>query len=106
MNVSEFMEKTKVIKTVGSYSFQEVRPRIVCQDGFSLSVQGSRTHYCKPREDDCSYFKVEIGYPSEKVDEFMQYAEDENDPTNTVYGYVPIETVETIVAKHGGIADK
>lgn len=106
MNVSEFMRKTEIIKTAGAYQFQEVRPRIVCQDGFSLSVQGSRTHYCKPRKNGCSYFEVEIGYPSEKVDEFMQYAEDKNDPTNTVYGYVPIEIVEMIVAKHGGIVDK
>lgn len=32
-----------------------------------------------------------------------EYAEDDSDYTNTVYGYVPIEIVEELINKHGGI---
>ena len=31
------------------------------------------------------------------------YAEDEYKPTDTVYGYVPMEIVEQLIKKHGGI---
>ena len=29
--------------------YQEVRPRIVCNDGYSVSVQASACMYCEPR---------------------------------------------------------
>jgi hypothetical protein len=65
MNLQEFLEKTKEIKKLSDgYSFQTIRPRIVCKDGVSLSVQGSETHYCQPRYNDTTYYEVEIGYPS------------------------------------------
>jgi hypothetical protein len=67
MNLQEFFEKTLVLNNLEEsyYSRQSIRPRIVCKDGTSLSVQASRTHYCKPRYDDCiPYFSVEVGFPS------------------------------------------
>ena len=33
----------------------------------------------------------------------IQYAEVADDPTKTVYGYVPSKTVSLVIAKHGGI---
>tara|TARA_R110000765_G_C18552050_1_gene562446 strand:- start:223 stop:390 length:168 start_codon:yes stop_codon:yes gene_type:complete len=33
----------------------------------------------------------------------MEWAEDKDEPTNTVYGYVPSERVSLICVKHGGI---
>ena len=33
----------------------------------------------------------------------MRYCEDPETPTETVYGYVPIELVETLIAAHGGM---
>jgi hypothetical protein len=33
----------------------------------------------------------------------MPYVDDDSKPLNTVYGYVPIDIVEEIVARHGGI---
>jgi hypothetical protein len=36
----------------------------------------------------------------------MPYAEDESDPTGTVYCYVPREVVEAVVAKHDSVAVK
>lgn len=78
------------------------RPRIVCPDGFSLSVQASFYHYCTPRDDYGPYYEVEVGFPSECVDEFMPYIDGINDdPTKTVYGYVPIDLVAKVLQQHG-----
>ena len=33
----------------------------------------------------------------------MQYAEDKDEPTATVYGYVPVDTVYLLLTKHGGV---
>ena len=88
----------------GTYQYR-VMPRIVCADGFQMSVQASQTHYCNPRENACdTYGSVEVGYPSEAQPELLEYAEDADAPTKTVYGFVPVGIVNAIVNKHGGLA--
>jgi hypothetical protein len=78
--------------------------RIVCKDGFTMSVQARATSYCRPRVDNAErYFAVEVGYPNMLEPLLMEWAEDEDEPTNTVYGYVPSERVSLICVKHGGI---
>jgi hypothetical protein len=77
---------------------------IVCKDGFSMSVQANETAYCEPRINDAEkYTAVEVGYPSELEPLLMEWAENENKPTGTVYGYVPTERISLVCAKHGGI---
>lgn len=46
---------------------------------------------------------MEIGFPSDEESLINQYAEVENDWTGTVYGYVPIDTIQEVITKHGGI---
>ena len=46
---------------------------------------------------------MELGYPSEPDELIKEYAEDWDDLTDTVYGYVPIEVVDKLLEKHGGI---
>jgi len=75
-------------------------PRIECVDGFSISVQGSEYSYCSPRENIGPWYQVECGYPSAIPTEIMDYVEDSDNPTGTVYGYVPIELVELLIANH------
>lgn len=77
------------------------KKRILCPDGFSISVQASQFAYCTPRNDTGPYSTVECGYPSEKVSELMKYAENSEDPCNTVYGWVPIEIVKSVLKSHG-----
>jgi hypothetical protein len=77
--------------------------RIFCADGLTFSAQVRESAYCTPRQDNGPWTAVEVGFPSEKVDEFMQYAENADDPTGTVYGWVPVEVVEQVVEKHGGL---
>lgn len=79
-------------------------PRIECADGFSFSVQADAYKYCAPRETGLSNYRlVEVGYPSEHVESLMPYAEDADDPTGTVYGFVPVALIEEIVNARGGI---
>lgn len=78
-------------------------PPIVCADGLTLSVQASHLHYCSPRNDEGPYSTVEIGFPSEKVEEFMEYAEDAENPTQTVYARVPVEVVLQVINSRGGV---
>ena len=80
--------------------------RITCNDGFELSIQANSGAYCHPRVDDAdAYMEVEIGYPSEKDDLIMAYAEQPSSPTETVYAYVPVDLVYLLLTKHGGIKD-
>lgn len=72
------------------------RERAKCKDGFSISIQQSGFHYC-------DYNSVELGFPNHKEPLIMQYAEDSSKPTKTVYGWVPLDVIDAVVAKHGGI---
>lgn len=80
-----------------------VVPTITCKDGFNLSVQASEYHYCSPREKQGPWYQVEVGFPSQKPELITDYAENADDPTGTVYGYVPVELVNQLIALHGGI---
>jgi hypothetical protein len=78
--------------------------QIVCKDGFTMSVQANHGAYCVPRVDDAEkYVEVEVGFPSKAEALLIEWAEDRNKPTDTVYGYVPAERVALVCAKHGGV---
>ena len=80
--------------------------RVACADGFMMSVQANTTAYCEPRIDGARrYDLVEVGYPNAEEPMLMEYAENPNAPTNTVYGYVPVGIVTTVIAKHGGMVE-
>ena len=87
--------------------FQPRRKPVVCEDGFTMSVQASEYHYCSPRRSGLgeSYTSVEVGFPSEKEDLLMEHAEDYDKPTGTVYPYVPVEVVLQVIMKHGGMVE-
>lgn len=84
-----------------------VRPRARCADGFSISIQGGTSfHYCQPRELCRIFESVELGFPNQVEDSIMRYIDGpENNPLGSVYGFVPIEVVDKLVEKHGGIVD-
>lgn len=81
-----------------------VRLPIICMDGYTVSIQGGTTaHYCYPRKHTNQYELVELGYPSSHDLDFDEYAEQIECVPDTVYGYVPIEIVENVIQKHGGL---
>ena len=80
--------------------------RVVCKDGFSMSVQAYAGAYCDPREDNAErYVSVEVGFPSEEEVLLMDWAEEADKPTKTVYGWVPAQRVALVIAKHGGMVE-
>lgn len=90
-----------------SWSFQNTK-RLLLADGTHLSIQASAGHYCNPRinqedHDYNFYNQFEIGFPSVKIDELMEYAEDPEDPTETVYGWVPALVIHSLVEARGGV---
>lgn len=97
----------RILKTwsAGYYAEHLQRvPRIVCADGLTMSVQASAYHYCFPRESRGPWWAVEVGFPSRPVPQIAHYAEDPSRPTDTVYGYVPIERVVQAIVAAGGFA--
>ena len=81
-----------------------MNPWVTCADGFAMSVQAGEDNYCAPRVNAApTYHKVEVGFPSEADPRLAPYAEDPSKPTDTVYGYVPREVVEAVIASHGGV---
>ena len=96
MNVNEFFKEAGATRN----------KRVICADGFEMSVQAHQTAYCSPRMDNAEkYTSVEIGFPSARESLLMEFAEEVNDPTGTVYGYVPVQTVTNVIVKHGGIVE-
>ncbi len=78
--------------------------KIICHDGFSMSVQASSIHYCYPKKDYAQiYSEVEVGFPSEEEPLLTPYQDGEGSPTASVYAYVPSKLVFQIIDNHGGI---
>ena len=76
---------------------------VVCADGFEMSVQASRGHYCSPREDAGPYTAVEIGFPNRREALLMPHIEiDDGHPLESVYPWVPAQVVMKVILKHGG----
>lgn len=103
--INEYLKETR---SVGKFSdgtdFELIRPRLMCADGFSVSVQASEYHYCTPRINGADkYETVELGFPNLEDSLITDYAEEDDRPTETVYAFVPVHIVCELVEKHGGI---
>ena len=78
----------------------------MCADGFKMSVQAFAGGYSTPGINNANkYTEVEVGYPSERDEMLMEYEEEPDARTQTVYAYVPVQVVTNVLAKHGGIVD-
>ena len=102
------------LKVSWSMTNTKIRPWALCNDGYEISIQASEYHYSDPRIDGASeYTEVELGFPNEPDDAILEYAileyaileyaDDPGMPTDTVYGFVPIDLAEELIKKHGGI---
>ena len=103
--LNDYLLKHRDAEGSGLSAEYAVVPRITCEDGFSISVQANSGAYCLPRDHIGTWSHVECGFPSDVPTEIMDYIEDSSSPTSTVYGYVPIELVEALIARHGGIKE-
>lgn len=105
--INNWLKKTRSAhRCVDGTTIDVIRPRIVCKDGYSVSVQASRFHCCQPRIDGADkYESIELGFPNREDTLINDYAEDDGCYTDTVYGYVPVEVVNELIKKHGGIVE-
>jgi len=100
MNINHYLYENRNQNTQADF-LPLVKP-VTCKSGLTLSVQASASHYCSPRDNIGPWSEVEVGFPSQKVDALLPYAEDASDPCDTVYAYVPIEVVEYVIESNGG----
>ena len=85
-------------------STRKMYEKVVCSDGFTMSVQANELSYCNPRVNNAvKYEEVEVGFPSMPEPMLEQFAENPEAPTDTVYAWVPAQVVTNVIAKHGGI---
>jgi len=80
-----------------------LRKKITCADGFTMSVQASATNYCEPRDNYGPYLSAEVGFPSSYDFYLHEYAEDKDNPEETVYGWVPAHVIRMCIDAHGGV---
>lgn len=91
------------------FKYKGITQRAAClvlANGVSLSIQASSTHYCSPRETlpYSQYTEFEVGYPSEEIEALMPYCDNCENPTETVYAYVPLEVLDAYITSVGGVA--
>ena len=114
MKINEFIKKNLKVKVLNDDPLMKHimtssrLPKIICSDGFSMSVQVGYSLYSTPKKIAKRYSAVEIGFPSEYEPLIEEYAEtfhqeDETDYTDIVYPYVPVAIVDKVLKKHGGI---
>jgi hypothetical protein len=114
MKINEFIKKNLKVKVLSKdplmkhIATSSRLPKIICSDGFEMSVQVGFSLYSTPKKVAKRYSAVEIGFPSEHeplIEEFAEnfHQEDTTDYTDTVYPYVPVKIVDKVLKKHGGI---
>ena len=80
--------------------------KVICADGFEMSVQAHYSAYCTPKMNNADkYEEVEVGFPNAIEPMLLEYVENEERPTDTVYPYVPVQVVTNVIARHGGMVE-
>ena len=114
MTINQFIKKYRSVKeySISPEGVMKVsrNPKLVCKDGFTMSVQAGESLYSSPRDVADKYEQAEVGFPSSPEPLITKYAEDwevEGDDDqrlcDTVYPYVPVELIDEVIHKHGGI---
>ena len=102
----------RIIQEAKMHDFYRA-PRVLCADGYSVSIQGGYGSYCAPKptthEDKTiyTYTEVELGFPNMEDILINEYAESppsedgSGSYEGTVYPYVPVSIVNELLVKHG-----
>ena len=106
MKINEFIQKYRKIEKLVPGMTSSHTPKVVCKDGFEMSVQAGQSLYSEPRDVADSYEEAEVGFPSTEESLLTSYAEDEENLCSTVYGYVPCSIIDEVIEKHGGIDEE
>ena len=88
------------LKTPIKYGHKDLAPRVECVDGFTMSVQASKFHYCTSRSDIGPYTTVEVHHCG-SIPEWEEFSDNGNGP----YAYLPIDLVVAKIELHGGFKE-
>ena len=94
MNINEFIQKHRTIRDRMTYEIDSLTPHVMCQDGFTMSVQAGKGLYSSPNDTSNYYEAVEVGYPSEDEPLLKDY---NNLFDGDVYAYVPCKIIDKII---------
>ena len=103
MKINEFIKKYRIVKKIIPGVTSSHTPHVICKDGFKMSVQVGQSLYSTPKDVVDNYEEMEVGYPSEEEYLLAKYAEDGENLCETVYSFVPVNLIDKIIEKHGGI---
>lgn len=99
---NEFLREHYTPNHMGRYMS---RPRAKCADGYSVSIQAGTGAgvMCWPHEDTDKFTHVMLNTPSVLDEELLPYRMDLNDDHEIFFFFVPVEVVDKVLEKHGGI---
>lgn len=80
------------------FGLPNVRPMLHLTDKLSLSIQASEFHYCIPRDNFGPYSHVEVAITGGIPKILRPYYD-----SGGVCGYVPVERINYLIHKHGGV---
>jgi hypothetical protein len=82
------------------------RRRFVCGNGLSFSLRAGKYLFSKPQSETGPWESVEVAYTSRPVPELFPYEQrpPQRNSRESVYQYVPVEVVDDIIEKNGGIS--
>ena len=96
--------QTECKELMPGYFSKEKAQTLHCNDGTTLSVQASETHYCLPRDNFGPWHAVEVwcinGMPSDN-NAVTEFEYDHQEPS----GYVPVDAVVKFIDNHGGFKE-
>lgn len=111
MEIEQWLEKTTRVLLLESKEIQLCRPPIVCRDGYTMSVQTEgdtlfATYKDTPKGR--TYITLDVSEISEEDISLKPYEHlyKDNEAEEKVWAFVPIQVVERLIKKHGGIDDK
>lgn len=82
-------------------------PPIVCKDGTFISAQAGENYHCYPKEnlEDFEYETVEVFKNDDMLEESLM-SPFESGCDDYIFDNVPVEIIDVIIEKHGGIDDE
>ena len=117
-NLNEQVSRIKdMMRKVITESFDEmddsdskeskITKKVHFNNGGSISVLASSSHYCEPRNDNGPYTKFELGYPSKDTklpQSLLKYQEQSSitDPYDNIFPYVPVRILMKLADMNGG----
>jgi len=97
----------RIVRKVISEQFNEpmkkLYGRVHFNNGGSISIQASHTHYCEPRDNEGPYSEVEVAYPTKGTKYPKSLLNYSDTPDEPVFAYVPSHIVADIIVMNGGI---